>query len=170
MLSIDAMHKHELKHGTGLIQKDASNSPRCKNAVYDGLVRIQACREKQAAASELYTCICGLKILDTLQKRAMTKTVVPPQSMFRSRRGFEGLYLVSLALVLSHSISNLLALARLALPVGCGVSFLAACTPNLIGGAGPVFCGTSGCAVGIDGIGGMGGIGGGLCPNPVGWG
>jgi hypothetical protein len=79
MLSIDAMHKHELKHGTGLIQKDASNCPRYKNAVYDGLVRLQACRETQAAASELYTCICGLKILDTLQKCAITRTVVPPQ-------------------------------------------------------------------------------------------
>jgi hypothetical protein len=78
--------------------------------------------------------------------------------------------IVSIALVTSLLISDLLALARLALPVGCGVSFLAACTPNLIGGAGPVLCGTNGCAVGIDGIGGMGGIGGGFCPNPVGWG
>jgi hypothetical protein len=68
------------------------------------------------------------------------------------------------------AVLDLLAFARLALPVGCGVSFLAACTPNLMGGGGPVFCGTNGCAVGIDGMGGMGGIGGGTCPKPVGCG
>ena len=54
------------------------------------------------------------------------------------------------------------------MPVGCGVSFFAACTPKRTGGGGPVFWGTNGCAVGIDGIGGIGGIGGGLCPKPVG--
>lgn len=63
---------------------------------------------------------------------------------------------------------DLLALARLAFPVGCGVNFFAACVPNRTGGAGPVFCGIKGCAMGIDGMGGMGGIGGGLCPKPVG--
>lgn len=41
---------------------------------------------------------------------------------------------------------DLLALARLALPVGCGTSFLASgLTPNLTAGAGPVGCGTRGC-------------------------
>jgi hypothetical protein len=57
------------------------------------------------------------------------------------------------------------------LPVGCGVNFFACCTPNLIGGAGPVRCGTSGCVVGIAGMGGIGGMGGALCPKPVacGW-
>jgi hypothetical protein len=59
-------------------------------------------------------------------------------------------------------IRYLLALARFALPVGWGVSFFAGCTPNLMLGGGPVFCGTKGCAVGIAGIGGMGGIGGAL--------
>lgn len=80
-----------------------------------------------------------------------------------------GCEIVSFISLHSSNGFNLLAFAKLALPVGCGVSFFAACTPNLIGGAGPVFCGTNGCAVGIDGIGGMGGMGGGLCPNPVGW-
>lgn len=61
-------------------------------------------------------------------------------------------------------------MARLALPVGWGVSFFAACTPKRTGGGGPVFWGTNAGAVGIDGIGGIGGIGGGLCPKPVGWG
>lgn len=56
--------------------------------------------------------------------------------------------------------SDLLAWLRFALlPVGCGVSFFAS-TPNLTGGAGPVFCGCNGAMVGCRGIGGMGGTGG----------
>lgn len=58
---------------------------------------------------------------------------------------------------------DLLACARLALrPVGCGASFL---TPNLMSGAGPVFCGTNGDGVACCGIGGTGGKL--LFPNPL---
>lgn len=51
---------------------------------------------------------------------------------------------------------NSLALAKLALPVGWGVNFFAAgCTPNLTGGAGPVFCATRGAGI-WSGMRGMG--------------
>lgn len=87
----------------------------------------------------------------------------------RSQRGFAELGSV-LAFILNEDLDmrNLLALARLALPVGCGTNFLAGWTPKRMAGAGPVFCGTNACAVGIEGMGGIGGIGGGLCPKPVG--
>jgi hypothetical protein len=72
-----------------------------------------------------------------------------PAVFFKNRKDFAALHII-VSTFTSHQEDvgmHLLALERLALPVGCATNGLApVCTPNLTGGAGPVRCGTRGIA------------------------
>lgn len=103
--------------------------------------------------------VANLYTLGTWTERLQTAVRL---KTLRSQRDCRVLCLVSQEGTNGQHI-NLLACAKLALrPVACGCNFL---TPNLMSGAGPVFCGTNGAGDDCCGIGGTGGKL--LLPNPL---